>query len=141
MANPDFEVVDWSGGEGPANVGEMSEEEQAAIEAAEREYEREQQQQRRVEVGGFVIEDDPLPPPASHAARKYPFDQMKIGQSFKVRPTKEAIEEHGLDEALRLKRSSLSSSASNFNKKVDDRKIVIRKVGPGLLKCYCVPPD
>ena len=89
--------------------------------------------------GQFVIERTTPPPPSSK--RKYPFDKMRIGDSFEVRVRKAMIEEKGLPEALRLTRSALSSSASAFNRRNDDRRMVVRKTGDTTLRCWCVDPD
>ena len=87
----------------------------------------------------FVIESDkPLPKPSS---RKYPFEKMRLGDSFEVKVDPAVIEERGLTDAVRLQRSALSSSASNFNKRHDDRRMVVRKTGPTTLRCWCVAPE
>ena len=87
----------------------------------------------------FEIErDKPMPKPTT---RKYPFNKMRIGDSFEVRIKPEVIEERGLSDAVRLQRSALSSSASNFNKRHSDRRMVIRKTGPTTLRCWCVAPE
>lgn len=88
--------------------------------------------------GEFKIESDKPIPRAT--TRKYPFHKMSIGDSFEVRINEDVIAERGLATAVRLQRSALSSSASSFNKRNDDRRMVVRKTGPKTLRCWCVEP-
>ena len=91
-----------------------------------------------VEVDTGVTIDDDVPIPAV-ARRKYPFASMEPGQSFQVRLTSEALEKADGDIILAMQRlrSSLSSSATSFQKSHPQYKFIIRKTTPRTLRCWC----
>lgn len=138
MTEPEFETVgdeveeweeDWEEVEGDEEEFEDDEVEAAA----------EPTTASPSDDGEFQIESD-KPMPKSHG-RKYPFHKMQPGDSFEVKVNPAVIEERGLTEAVRLQRSALSSSASSFNKRNKDRRMVVRKTGPTSLRCWCVEPE
>lgn len=90
---------------------------------------------------GDVESDVPIP---TVSRRKYPFDEMAPNDSFEVFTTPAKRQEYGAEGALKRLRSSLSSSATAYCKRVQgskhrpDVKMVIRKTGDHSLRCWCV---
>lgn len=90
---------------------------------------------------GEIESGVPIP---SVSRRKYRFDEMEPGDSFEVFTTTAQREKYGSEGALKRLRSSLSSSATAYCKRVQgsknrpDVKMVIRKTGDHSLRCWCV---
>ena len=81
--------------------------------------------------------------PVPQTRRRYPFDELDVGDSFAVSPSAKDIEEQGLEQALRRLRSSLVSSASAYGKR-HGKSLIVRRVeedGESCLRCWRIGDD
>ena len=70
-----------------------------------------------------------------HNRYKYPFVDMKVGDSFAVTLKEKIEDEAELKRRLKAMRSSLSSAASNYGRR-NNVTLIVRKTGDKSFRCW-----